>query len=103
MAGKVAAATPGDVEAQVSYLKTVAPDYPRAARESGRQGRVLLRVLVDEAGLCAAVELAQSSGHADLDAAALEAVRQWRFTPARLQGQTVQAYVLVPVRFTLRP
>ena len=87
----------------MSYLKTVAPTYPRAARDAARQGRVLLRVLVDEAGLSAAVDVAQSSGHADLDTAAIEAVRQWRFVPARLQGQAVQAYVLVPVRFALRP
>lgn len=94
---------PPGASAEVSYLSTVPPVYPRAARQAGREGRVLLRVKVDEAGRCAEVHVASSSGHADLDTAAADAVRQWRFIPARLNGLAVEAYVLVPVRFALRP
>ena len=45
------------------------------------------------------LELAQTSGNRDLDRAALEAVRRWRFKPATQGGQPVVADVIVPLDF----
>ena len=84
------------------YLDNPAPQYPPISRRLGEQGRVLVRVHVDPAGRAVRVELDQSSRHPRLDGAALEAVRHWRFLPARRGEQPVSAWVLVPVVFSLR-
>ena len=47
------------------------------------------------------MEVEKSSGSAHLDAAALEAVRGWRFVPARLGADAIEAWVLVPIVFRL--
>lgn len=85
-----------------AYLDNPAPPYPGMARRLGEEGRVLLRVQVAPDGSAAQVELRQSSGHARLDATALETVRRWRFVPARQGDDAVAAWVLVPISFSLR-
>jgi len=45
------------------------------------------------------LDLAQSSGNRDIDRAALEAVRRWRFQPAQRNGQPVSATVIIPLEF----
>jgi len=62
---------------------------------------VLLRVLVGRDGAALKVEVDQSSRSRTLDHAALDAVRQWRFVPARRGTETVEAWVRVPVSFRL--
>lgn len=84
------------------YLKNPAPAYPALSRRLGEEGRVMLRVLVDEHGLPARVEIRTSSGHDRLDKVALETVRQWKFVPARRGDQAVSATVIVPISFSLR-
>jgi protein TonB len=85
----------------VGYLRNPAPQYPLAARRAGEQGTVLLRVLVTQDGVPAQVSIERSSGFARLDRAAVEAVRTWRFAPARRGADAVEAWVLVPVVFKL--
>ncbi len=75
------------------------PAYPLAARAQRMEGAVVLLVSVDTAGRVTRVGLQRSSGHALLDAVAMEAVRSWRFDPARQDGLPVPASVEVPVRF----
>ncbi len=72
---------------QARYRDTPRPDYPDSARREGREGRVLLRVLVDEHGRSKKVEINSSSGSEALDRAATEAIRRWRFHPARYGDQ----------------
>jgi protein TonB len=62
---------------------------------------VLLRVQVTANGTAASVELQTSSGSTRLDQAALEAVKKWRFIPAKRGEQPVSASVTVPVRFSI--
>lgn len=100
-----AAPAPAPVTAvryDAAYLNNPAPLYPSQSRRRGEQGRVLLRVQVDARGLPERVEIEQSSGHARLDQAALEAVRRWRFVPARRGDATVAASVLVPIEFQMQ-
>lgn len=85
----------------VAYLRNPAPRYPLAARRAGEQGTVTLRVLVTRDGLAARVKVEKSSGSPDLDAAALEAVKAWRFTPARQGADAVESWMLVPIVFRL--
>jgi protein TonB len=77
------------------------PDYPYRARRLGQQGRVVLRVAVSPNGMPVEVEVARSSGHDNLDDAALDTVRQWRFTPAQIGGVAVAGTVEVPITFRL--
>ncbi len=79
----------------------VKPEYPYVARLRGWQGRVVVRALVDATGFVSRVRLVRSSGHRVLDDAALEAVRGWRCSPARLNGVAVPYWVEVPVVFRL--
>jgi protein TonB len=86
-----------------SYLSHPQPDYPGEAKENGRQGMVMLDVLVSAEGRPVKVALARSSGTPELDQAALAAVRQWTFRPGRRAGVPAAAHALVPVRFELEP
>ncbi len=85
----------------VAYLNNPAPNYPRLSRRIGEEGRVLLKVLVSEQGAANAVEIDKSSGFARLDQSAVDAVKRWKFVPARKGTQALSAYVLVPINFSL--
>jgi protein TonB len=78
-----------------------APAYPTQARDRREEGTVIVRVQVTAEGAAAAVSLGRSSGHAALDAAALAAIRSWRFSPATRGGVPVAAEAEVPVAFRL--
>ena len=86
---------------EAGYLDNPPPDYPRISRRLREEGEVELRVRVSPQGQPLSVELARSSGSNRLDDAALRAVRQWRFEPARQDGQAVEAWVRVPIHFKL--
>lgn len=83
------------------YLRNPKPVYPSASRRFGEEGKVILRVRVSSNGLPLVIETRQSSGHARLDDAARSAVEKWRFIPARHGTQPVEAWVLVPLAFSL--
>ena len=85
----------------VSYLSNPAPDYPPMSRRIGEEGRVLMKVLVTAEGSAAQVEIEKTSGSERLDKAAMAAVKQWRFIPAKKNNQPLSAYVLVPIKFAL--
>jgi len=87
---------------QVSFRHTPPPDYPDAARKDGKEGRVLLRVLVDEEGGPKVVEINRSSGSRHLDQAAAEAIKRWRFSPARYGNAPTASWVKIPVDFRLK-
>lgn len=79
-----------------------APTYPTMALRRAQEGRVLLRVLVDEQGRPAQVSVEQSSGFRLLDESALKIVQsRWHFVPAQRNGVAVAAYALVPVVFQI--
>ena len=61
----------------------------------------MLDVVVKIDGTPAKVAISRSSGSPILDEAALDAVSQWRFIPARKSGQLIQANVVVPVEFKI--
>ncbi len=83
-------------------LTYVVPVYPPKARAQKIEGRVLLMVVVDESGKVEDnVQVVDSIPM--LDQAAIDAVHQWSFTPARdSDGNPVRVQLEVPVPFTLR-
>lgn len=78
-----------------------APRYPLQALRRRDQGEVLLTVDVDSQGHVVAVDITRRSPSRALDAAAVNAVRDWRFAPAIRNGQPVPGRVQVPIEFTL--
>ncbi len=84
-----------------AYLHNPPPVYPRVARRLKQEGTVELRVRVSPEGTAAELAVARSSGVPVLDSAALDAVRRWRFVPAQRGDKAVEAWVIVPVQFTL--
>ncbi len=84
-----------------TYLNNPRPSYPSISRRMGEQGKVLLRVLVDENGLPQQIEIKQSSGFDRLDKAALASVQRWRFVPGKRNGVPEAMWNIVPVNFVL--
>ena len=84
---------------QISHR--VLPSYPMMARRHGLEGTVVLRLRVTEKGNVGELVVETPSGCADLDKAAIEAVRKWRFVPATRGGVAVAVWVRQPVTFRL--
>jgi protein TonB len=84
------------------YLDNPPPAYPMTSRRAGEQGRVVLRVLVGPGGTAEEVQVLTSSGFPRLDEAARDAVRRWKFVPAKRGNEPVQAWVRIPIPFVLR-
>jgi protein TonB len=82
-------------------LHHVPPQYPEIARRARVQGSVVIECRIDERGHV--VEANVEIGHPLLDAAALEAVRQWLYVPSLLNGVQVAVLMTVTVNFRLDP
>ena len=93
--------TPKTVTSGVQYLQPPQPAYPAQSKHLGEEGRVVLRVLVNESGQAERVEIQQSSGYARLDQAAREAVQAARFQPHLEDGRPVRVFAIVPISFRL--
>jgi len=78
----------------------VEPDYSQEARKAGFQGTVGLSMEVDEQGLPKNLKVVKPLG-VGLDEKAIEAVQQWRFSPAELNGKPVVVQAAVEVNFRL--
>jgi protein TonB len=89
-------------EYRADHLRNPPPAYPAIAKRLRIEGTVLVRVLVSPAGLPKKIELAHTSGSPVLDEAALKAVRDWAFVPARRGVEPVEAWVEIPINFHLR-
>ncbi|MBU4212745.1 MAG: energy transducer TonB [Kiritimatiellae bacterium] len=79
----------------------VRPVYPLGARHRGEQGNVTVRVQVGADGRVKRATIAMSSGHLELDQAALKALRRACFVPARRNGKPVASESLIIFRFQL--
>ena len=87
--------------AQPDYSYNPKPRYPRAAKDHGWEGTTILRIEVGPEGDPGRIEIVQSSGYSILDEASVEAVRLWKFVPARLGDQAIAGIVEVPIAFKL--
>jgi TonB family protein len=92
---------PGSGVTPPGLLREVKPIYTEDGRRRGVEGDVVMEVVVRSDGSVGAVRVLQGLG-AGLDQRAIEAVRQWKFSPARRQGSPVDVLVEVAVEFRLR-
>jgi protein TonB len=103
----VAAAPPNDGNGLTAFARPLGgyqtkPRDPDSARREGIEGEALLRFQVLADGHVGTVTVARSAGHPDLDRAAVDAVKTWRFEPARRGKEAVTVWVTLPVRFQLQ-
>ena len=92
---------PGSGITPPAIVREVKPDYTEEARRRGLAGDVVLEIVVRADGSVGSVKLLQGLG-SGLDQRAIDAVRQWRFSPARRFGTPVDVLVEVAVEFKLR-
>jgi len=93
--------SPMQLEGEVAnrpIVKKVTPKYPKRARRMGWEGTVVLDFLVDANGNVYDIRVVRSSGYPDLDQAAINALKQWKFAPK--PGKNAEKGRLT-VRFTL--
>lgn len=81
-------------------LAQIPPRYPAEARMKGLSGEVVVEFAVDESGSVSSCRVVRSTNR-EFEAAALAAVRKWRFEPGRRHGRIVRFSMVVPVVFRL--
>lgn len=99
----VTAPSKTDVSIPASYsASNQKPIYPNMSKRLGEQGTVVLRVLVKADGSAGEVEVKSSSNYSRLDQAAIDAVKTWRFNPAKIDGKATDEWYQVPIPFKLQ-
>jgi protein TonB len=82
-------------------IKRVEPGYPKAALISRIEGVVILEAIITKTGSVENLKTLRSD-NAFLEKAAKEAVLQWKYKPAMLDGHPIKVYFTVTVTFHLR-
>jgi TonB family protein len=82
-------------------VRDVKPVYPESMRAEGREADVQLEATIGRDGSVSTVRVLSAQIHPDFAIAAVDAVRQWRFTPTLLNGQPIEVVMTVAVRFSL--
>jgi len=88
----------GTVEPRV--IKKVNPVYPEEARKAGIEGTVLLEATTNEKGDVVKVQVLKSVPQ--LDQAAIDALRQWKYAPYLVEGKPTGIVFTVTIRFALK-
>lgn len=96
--------TPVLVDASVDprYAADLQPLYPPEETRAGREGRVVVRVLVGVDGRVKQVEPVSATSDAFFRATAQRATSRWRFRPATRDGIPVEAWRTMAIRFVLK-
>jgi protein TonB len=82
------------------FIHREIPVYPASARRRGKEGRVVLTLLIDSTGSVQKIDVTESPGYG-LTEAAIEAVRKSTFAPARIKGRNIASRAVLPIRFKL--
>ena len=82
-------------------LQDVRPIYPASMRAAGREGVVPVEAIIGRDGTVTSVRVLTAQVHPDFAIAAVDAVRQWRFSPTLLNGAPVEVVMNVSVTFNL--
>jgi protein TonB len=87
----------GTTLVRMEPIHKVKPQYPPKARAAGIRGYVMMEARIDKNGTITSLKVLE--GHPLLNEAALEAVRQWRYRPTIIYGQTIEAITTITVNF----
>ena len=82
-------------------IRDVKPLFPASMRDAGLTGVVPVEALVGVDGSVMSLRVLSAQAHPDFAVAAVDAVRQWRFTPTLLNGQAVEVMMNVTITFDL--
>ena len=85
----------------IGIISSSKPIYPRVARESGWEGTVIVRTFINTNGVPGQVKIRKTCGHPTLDQAAQEAVKNWKFQPAKDGNIPIAKWVDIPIKFNL--
>jgi protein TonB len=83
-----------------AFLHREMPVYPMMARKLGREGKVVLKLAIDEKGNLLNVEVIDKAGYGFTEAA-VEAVKKSTFLPAKKDGRPIASRALLPIKFQL--
>jgi len=84
------------------YRENAPPVYPEMARIRGYEGVVLVAAEILPDGRVGNTKIRKSSGYAVLDQSAIEAVKPWKFEPAKKSGKPFAVWVELPIKFVLQ-
>jgi periplasmic protein TonB len=85
-----------------NLLQQVRPVYPGALQAAGIEGTVLLEAVISKDGAPASLTPRNTSVDPAFISAAMDAVRQWRYRPALLNGEPIEVLTTIQVDFKLR-
>lgn len=88
------------VSEKPEVIQQVTPVYPELAKRAGIEGSVILKVLVDLKGDVEDIEILKT--HPLLEASAIAAVKQFKFTPGKQRDKTVKVWMSIPFNFRLK-
>jgi protein TonB len=91
-----------DMDSPPTPVNRMPPQYPSALLKKGIGGKVVITCVIDVKGNIVSSRIKQSSGEAELDKAALQAVARWKFKPARRAGKPFQATCNIPFTFEVK-
>ena len=89
------------VSASPLYRENTPPVYPAIAKLRGYEGVVLVNAEILPDGRVGSTEVSRSSGYTILDQSAMEAVKLWKFEPAKKAGKPFAIRVILPIKFVL--
>lgn len=89
------------VDVHPTALNLVKPEYPAKGVEQGVEGKVVLLLLIDEAGVVKEVSVVEADPEGIFEESALAAFRNARFAPAQKSGRAVKSRVLIRVTYEL--
>ena len=81
-------------------VRTVAPEYPRTLKEQNVSGLVMVKCTIDEQGNVSEASVAKSSNE-QFDRFAMDAVKKWKFKPAKQDGAAISVQVTIPIKFVV--
>ncbi len=87
---------------EASFARRSTPRYPPRAVREMRKGQVLVQIRIAADGRGREVSIFRSSGHADLDDAALDSIKKSTFRPELVDGNPIESVIIVPVDFSLK-
>ncbi len=81
-------------------VRTVAPEYPRELKAQNVSGLVMVKCTIDAQGNVAETTVVKSSNE-QFDRFATDAIKKWKFKPAKQDGAAISVQVTIPVKFVV--